>query len=135
MLIGSTPVSPSVPTVSSSGTSSTTDSTQTTSSSVTTASTTTSVTAAPTQTTSAPVTTASTTQPSTKPPGNCHAIGQHKICIIFLLKDIQESNLFPIILGIWTSVPGMDGWCESNCNAVVPNCPQDMCRCGGVTGG
>ena len=25
--------------------------------------------------------------------------------------------------------PSMDAWCDQNCNAIYPNCPEDHCKC------
>lgn len=31
--------------------------------------------------------------------------------------------------GNYTTEPGMDDWCYTNCLRYPPNCPQDKCKC------
>ena len=37
-------------------------------------------------------------------------------------------------IGNYSKRPGMDDWCNLNCNHTPPNCPTDMCSCGDSPG-
>jgi len=55
----------------------------------------------------------------------------------FRINTINRNVVEPLVIryqscipaGFYSTFPGMNGWCRSNCMRYPPNCPRSMCNC------